>query len=222
MTEHIRFRNREEAGHMLGERLQERTFVDPLVLAVPRGGVAVGAALAHDLGADLDVVLARKLRARHNPEVAIGAVAENGVVYINEQAAEAVRLTLDYLNHELRLQTNEIRRRAELFRDVRPRASIAGRTVIVVDDGIATGSTLMAALQATRAQNPLELIVAVPVAPPERLPALKRWCDEIVCLTAPEEFMAVGEFYDDFSQLDDGDAAGRLLDYTTESPVTAK
>jgi predicted phosphoribosyltransferase len=220
MTHTIRFHSRDEAGRQLAERLQGRPFVNPLVLAVPRGGVAVGAALARNLGADLDVILARKLRAPQSPEVAIGAVAENGMVYVNEYAAEVTGLTADGLNRELRFQMNEIRRRAKLFRGVRPPASVTGRSVIVVDDGIATGATLIAALQATRAQNPTELIVAVPVGAPDRLPLVKRWCDEIVCLAAPEEFQAVGSFYQDFHQLDDEETVALLRDFADEVRVT--
>jgi putative phosphoribosyl transferase len=221
MMSRILFQNRKEAGRQLAERLQERDFDNPLVLAVPRGGVAVGAALAHDLHADLDVLLARKLRAPYNAEVAVGAVAENGPLYINESAAEAAGLTPEYLTRELLTQRDEIQRRATLFRGIRPQAPITGRSVIVVDDGIATGSTLIAGLQATRAQRPLELIVAVPVAPPDRLPSVKEWCDEIVCLVAAHDFMAVGQFYRDFHQLNDEEVAALLRDFIEEIPVTA-
>ncbi len=221
MTHVIHFQNREEAGRRLAERLQGRLLVDPLVLAVPRGGLAVGAALAHDIEADLDVLLARKLRAPSNPEVAIGAVAENGFVYIYERTAEGGRLSLDYLQRELKFQTVELKRRAHLFRGVRPPAPIIGRSVVVVNDGLATGATLIAALQATRAQNPLELLVAVPVAPPEQLTVIKRWCDELICLSAPDDFLAVGQYYEDFHQLDDAEAAALLSDFTDEIPTAA-
>ena len=217
MSHRIFFENREQAGHRLAERLQGRVFVDPLVLAVPRGGVVVGAAVARDLDFDFDVLLARKLRAPYSPEVAVGAVAENGLVYLNESAVEISHLTPEYCNREVAFQVAELERRARLFRDVRASAAITGRSVLVVDDGIATGSTLIAGLQATRAQNPAELIVAVPVAPPERLPSIKHWCDEIVCLSAPDDFMAVGQYYRDFHEVDDEHAAALLREFADEA-----
>jgi putative phosphoribosyl transferase len=217
MSHRIHFENRDAAGHRLADRFQGRMFVDPLVLAVPRGGVVVGAALAADLDYDLDVLLARKLRAPYSSEVAVGAVAENGLVYLNESAVEISHLTPEYCNREIAFQVAELQRRARLFRAVRPPAMITGRSVIVVDDGIATGSTLIAGLQATRAQNPAELIVAVPVAPPERLPAIKHWCDEIICLIAPDDFMAVGQYYRDFHEVDDEEAAALLRAFADET-----
>jgi predicted phosphoribosyltransferase len=221
MTHPIQLQDRTEAGHRLAERLQGRIFIDPLVLAVPRGGIVVGAAVARDLEADFDVLLARKLRAPYNPEVAVGAVAESGFVYINERVAEEVNLGLGYLNHELRFQTAELQRRARLFRGIRPPAPIAGRSVIVVDDGIATGATMIAALQATRAQNPHELIVAVPVAAADRLPKVKRWCDEVVCLSAPDDLTAVGQYYDDFHEVEDEEAVALVSDFADDIPAVA-
>src|SRR5262249_21748841 len=146
-----------------------RSLRDPLVLAIPRGGVITGAVLARELGADLDIVLSRKLRAPMQQEFALGAIAEDGTIYFTRQAHEDLKLMGDQIAEECRHQLKEIARRKALFRAVRPQAPIAGRSVIVADDGIATGSTMIAALQSLRPQKPHELIVAVPVASPERL-----------------------------------------------------
>jgi putative phosphoribosyl transferase len=197
------FRDREDAAHKLAEKLKGRELHDPLVLAIPRGGVVTGAVLARELGADLDVVLSRKLRAPGQPELAIGAISEDGQAYLNHYAQEFLDVMEEYLAEERRYQMAEIARRKKLFRDVRPQASIAGRSVIVTDDGIATGSTMIAALQAVKTQKPQEVIVAVPVASPDRLKEVRRWCDDVVCLLRPEEFWAIGQCYEDFTQVED-------------------
>lgn len=197
------FRNREDAARRLATRLKDRQFRNPLVLAIPRGGVVTGAVLARELGAELDVVLSRKLRAPNQPELAIGAVSEDGQVYVEPFAAEFLGLTDEYLASERRRQMAEIARRQQLFRAVRPRATVAGRSVIVTDDGLATGSTMMAALKTVKAQKPHEVIVAVPVAPPDRAEEVRRQCDQFVCLLLPETFYAVGQFYADFRPVED-------------------
>jgi hypothetical protein len=197
------FLHREEAAFRLAERLRGRPQRDPLVLAIPRGGVVIGAILARELKAELDVVLARKLRAPRQPELAIGAIGENGDVYLNPHAEDLPGVSAEYLQEECRHQMREIVRRQRLFRDSRPAAPVAGRSVVVTDDGLATGSTMMAALQVIGHQAPHEVIVAVPVAAPERLEQVRRHCDEVVCLLSPPWLRAVGQFYADFSQLDD-------------------
>jgi predicted phosphoribosyltransferase len=216
------FLDREEAGHRLAERLKGRPLRDPLVLAIPRGGVVVGAALAHDLGADLDVALVRKLRAPDQPELAIGAIAEGVEVFLNPNARLVPDLTEDYLREERQHQLAEIKRRARLFRSLRPRAPVAGRSVLVTDDGIATGSTTIAALNLTRQQYPCELIVAVPVAPPDRLDEVARSCDEVVCLLAPQHFWAVGEWYEDFEQIDDAQVVELLRSFSPAGGAGAR
>jgi hypothetical protein len=197
------FRNREDAARQLAEKLKGRELHEPLVLAIPRGGVVTGGVLARELGADLDVVLSRKLRAPGQPELAVGAVSEDGQVYLNPQVREFLDRMEGYLAAERRHQLAEIARRKKLFRGVRPQAAVAGRSVIVTDDGIATGSTMIAALQAIKAQDPREVIVAVPVASPDRLAEVRRWCDDVVCLLAPKQFWAIGQFYEDFTQVED-------------------
>jgi predicted phosphoribosyltransferase len=214
------FFNREDAGHQLAQELKKLDLRDPLVLAIPRGGVVVGAVLARELAAELDVVLSRKLRAPTQPELAIGAVSEDGQAYLNHQAEEVPGVTDEYLANERQHQLDEIARRQKLFRAVRPAAGIAGRSVIVTDDGIATGSTMIAALPLIRSQNPHELIVAVPVAPPDRLKAIRARCDLVVCLLAPRWFRAIGQFYEDFEQVDDQQVV-ELLRECARAPQTA-
>ena len=197
------FRDREDGARQLAAKLKGRLLHDPLVLAIPRGGVVTGAVLARELGAELDVVLSRKLRAPGQPELAVGAVSEDGRVNLNHHARAFVDQMEEYLVEERRYQLSEVTRRKKLFRGVRPQAPVAGRSVIVTDDGIATGSTMIAALQSVKAQNPREVIVAVPVASPDRLEEVRRWCDEVVCLLSPEDFSAIGQFYKDFNQVED-------------------
>jgi len=197
------FRDREDAAFQLAMKLKHRTLRDPLVLAIPRGGVVTGAVLAEELDAELDVVLCRKLRAPWQPELAIGAVSEDGRVYVHCNAQETICPSEAYLAEERRYQLAEIARRRALFRSVRPAAAIADRSIIVTDDGIATGSTMIAALQTVRGHGPHELIVAVPVAAPDQLKEIRRWCDEVVCLFCPDTFWAIGQFYVDFTQVDD-------------------
>jgi predicted phosphoribosyltransferase len=211
------FRNREDAARQLAEELKGRELHDPLVLAIPRGGVVTGAVLARELGADLDIVLSRKLRAPGQPELAIGAISEDGRVYLNHYAQEFFDQMQEYLAEERRHKLAEIARRQKLFRAVRPRAPVAGRSVIVTDDGIATGSTMIAALQAVKTQGPREVIVAAPVASPDRLAEVRRWCDEAVCLLTPKDFWAIGQFYEDFTQVEDEEVVRLLREFAPES-----
>ena len=197
------FRDRQDAARQLAGRLRRHNLTDPLVLAIPRGGVVLGAVLACELGADLDVVLSRKLRSPDQPELALGAVSESGEVFLAPHAQENVNPPGGYLEEERRHQLAEIARHRNLFRAIRPRAAIAGRSVIVTDDGVSTGSTMIAALQSIKSQGPRELIVAVPVLARDRLKDLWTLCDEAVFLLAPSSFWAIGQFYEDFRQVED-------------------
>lgn len=211
------FHDREDAALQLAVILKSRTLRDPLVLAIPRGGVVTGAVLARELGAELDVILSRKLRAPLQPELAVGAVAEDGQIYLNHSADGLVDVPPEYLTEERRHQLAEIDRRKKLFRGVRPAASITGRSVILTDDGIATGSTMMAALRVVKSQNPYEVIVAVPVASPDRLEEIRLWCEDVVCLLSPEYFWAIGQFHEDFSPVEDEQALEMLRQSAQES-----
>lgn len=207
------FHDREDAGRQLAKKLKGRPLHNPLVLAIPRGGVVTGAVLAQELGAELDVVLSRKLRAPWLAELALGAVSEDGQVYLTRYAQEDADVTRSYLARERSQQLAEIARRKQLFRGVRPQAPIAGRSVIVTDDGIATGATMIAALQVVKAQQPREIVVAVPVASPERLAEVARWCDDVVCLFSTEDFWAISQFYEDFTQVEDEQALDLLREF---------
>jgi predicted phosphoribosyltransferase len=216
---HTTFADRSEAGWMLVERLRGERFHDPLVLAIPRGGIEVGAALARGLGAQLDVVLSRKLRAPHQPELALGAVSEDGSVHLNHFAAAMTDAGDAWIEAERRRQLAEIDRRREMFRSVRPRAPITGRTVILTDDGIATGATMIAALHTVRAAGPREIIVAVPVGSPDRIDAIRELCDRVVCLHESSAFWAVGQFYRDFEQVEDARVVELLRECDTPIAV---
>ena len=210
------FSDREQAGWMLVERLRERGFAGtekPLVLAIPRGGVEVGAVLARGLGAELDVVLSRKLRSPHQPELALGAVSESGEVYLNHFASAVTDVGDTYIEAERKRQMEEIERRKAMFRAVRPQAPIRGRSVILTDDGIATGATMIAALHTVRAAGAREIIVALPVGAPDRLDAIRPLCDRIECLIEPIDFWAVGQFYRNFEQVSDERVVELLRDF---------
>ncbi len=204
------FRDREEAAHLLAQKLKAYPLRDPLVLGIPRGGVVTGAVLASELGAEFDVVLSRKLLAPGRPEVVIGAIAEDGQVDLDTNAVDRIKLTEQELAREHEHQLQEIERWKSLFRVIRPQAPVADRSVIVTDDGIVTGSTMFAALRATRAMKPRELIVAVPVASPAPLDELRRQSDEVVCLHTSNDLATVQELYEDFSPVQDNHAVDLL------------
>ena len=210
---HRTFNDREEAGWMLVERLRGQSLEKPVVLAIPRGGVEIGAALARGLGCELDVVLSRKLRAPHQPELALGAVSEDGDVYLNHFASAMTDVGDAYIEAERQRQLAEIARRRAMFRAVRPQADVKGRTVILTDDGIATGATMIAALHTVRAAGAKEIIVAVPVGAPDRIDAIRPLCDRVICLQEPEAFWAIGQFYRNFEQVEDERVVELLRDY---------
>ncbi len=197
------FADRADAGKQLAERFERGGLVRPLVLAIPRGGIEVAAPIARELGAELDVVLARKLRAPEQPELAIGAISEHGEVHLNAYGRDMEEGSPALLERERQHQLAEIARRRALFRAVRPAAMIAGRDVIVVDDGVATGSTLIAALCSVRAGSPSALIAALPVMPVEHHEQIRGLCDRLECLIETDMFWAVGQFYRDFSTVSD-------------------
>lgn len=215
------FHDRADAARKLAAALQEYKACKPLILAIPRGGVVTGAVLARELGGDLDVVLSRKLRAPGQPELAIGAISEDGQVQLDRHTVKALDVTHDYLEQEKQHQLSEIARRKKLFRRVRAEAPVAGRVVVVTDDGIATGSTMLAALETVRLQRPKELVVAVPVAPADRLTIFEGRCDRLVCLHSPVDFWAVGQFYENFSTVEDEDVVELLKSFATAQTETA-
>ena len=203
------FADRIAAAGKLAQALSEYRGKNPLALAIPRGAVPMAKVIAQQLNGEMDVVLVRKLRAPGNPEFAIGSVDESGWVYLTEYAGRA-GADQDYVKSEVATQLETIRQRRAQYTPERPPVDPAGRIVIVIDDGLATGSTMIAALHALRNQKSAELICAVPVAPPETLKKLHGKADRIVCLSAPDNFYAVGQFYADFPQVTDDEVIACL------------
>jgi putative phosphoribosyl transferase len=207
------FRDRHDAGARLALRLAERGFEAPVVLALPRGGVPVGYEVASALGAPLDLLLVRKVGVPWQPELAMGAVVDGQEreVVLHEEVVRALGIPEEEVHRAAAREVAEIERRRALYLRGRSPVDVAGRTVIVVDDGIATGTTMRAALRALRRRGPQRLVLAVPVAAPEALEALRGEVDEVVCLRAPRELGAIGFFYHDFHQLSDAEVR-ELLD----------
>lgn len=196
------FANRIAAANKLAEALSEYRDKNPLILAIPRGAVPMAKVIAQQLNGEMDVVLVRKLRAPGNPEFAIGAVDESGWVYLADYAGQT-GADQNYIDEEVAAQLETIRQRRTQYTPKRPPVDPAGRIVIVIDDGLATGSTMIAALHALRNKQPAELICAIPVAPPDTLRKMHGKADRIVCLSSPVDFYAVGQFYSDFPQVTD-------------------
>ena len=196
------FQNQDEAARKLAGKLQAYKGKQPLVLAFPRGAVPMAKIISDELGASYDVVLVRKLRAPINPELAIGSVDESGWTYIADHAA-STGADSAYIEAEKQHQLAVIRQRRTQYTSIRAPEDPAGRVVIVVDDGLATGATMISALHGLRNRKPARLICAVPVAPPHTLDKVAELADEVVCLAAPENFRAVGQFYVDFPQVED-------------------
>jgi len=207
----IRFRNRQEAGRRLAHALERyRDRANTVVLGLPRGGVVPAAEIASALGLPLDIVIARKIGAPGNPELAIGAIAEGGEAYINQDTAAMTGATPGFIARATEHQREEIRRRQQLYRGGRELTLPKRATVILVDDGVATGSTVIAAIPAINRHRPERVVLAIPVAPPDTAKLLGDMVDELVVLAVPDPFFAVGEFYDEFAQVSDEDVCALL------------
>ena len=221
------FRNREEAGRLLADKLTRyRNDPTALILALPRGGVAVGYQLSLALHVPIDVFMTRKIGAPGNPEYAIGAVAETGSLYLNQEAVSSFGLSRYELDQLIHVQEEEIARRKDLYRQGRPLTQLTGRTVLLVDDGIATGSTFMASALAIRGLQPRRLVGVIPVGPPSTISEVRSRVDELVVLMTPDPFDAVGNFFTDFTQVEDRDviqylnlAKKAMLERTRSSPA---
>jgi predicted phosphoribosyltransferase len=198
----MRYKDRDEAARLLVEKLANFKDRNPLLLAIPRGAVPMARVIADELGGEVDVVLVRKLGAPGNPEFAIGSVAESGWTYIADYA-ESVGGGREYIEAEKERQLATMRQRRAQYTPVRPPIDPAGRLVIIVDDGLATGATMISALHSVRAQHPKLLVCAVPVSPPDTIDRVIRLADQVVCLQTPADFAAVGQFYLDFPQVSD-------------------
>ncbi|MBM3135051.1 MAG: phosphoribosyltransferase [Chloroflexi bacterium] len=212
------FNDRQEAGQRLAEKLGFLEGKDVIVLAVPRGGVVVAAEVARALGAPLDVYIARKIGAPYNEELAIGAVAPDGSTVLDQGLIGSLGVSSQYIEKETARQKAEIERRLKKYRGEAPPPRLAGRHVVLVDDGVATGATTLAALRALRQQKPQKLILAVPVGPPDSIQMLSAAADQVVCLATPEPFWAVGRFFVDWSQTSDEEVIALLRQGPAQSP----
>jgi predicted phosphoribosyltransferase len=216
------FRDRMEAGRMLAEALTRFRGPQTMVLGIPRGGIVVAAEAAAALGAPLDVIIARKIGAPMQPELAIGAVISGDHLRILDRPTiEYLQVPREHIEQETSRQLDEISRRMTLYRGDRPMPDLRGKTVIVVDDGIATGYTIRAALQGLRRLDPGRLVLAVPVAPPSVCQELRELADDVVCLQTPDPFLAVGYWYDDFEQTTDAEVRELLQRYAAARPAEA-
>jgi predicted phosphoribosyltransferase len=213
------FEDRRDAGRRLGRRLSAYAAApDVIVLGLPRGGVPVAFEVARAIGASLDVFLVRKLGVPGHEELAMGAIASGGVRFLNEDVVHALGISDATLDEAARVEGRELRRREESYRGGHPAPDVAGRTVILVDDGLATGSSMKAAVAAVRRLQPARVVVAVPVAAEATCRELAAQVDEVICLSTPTYFMAVGQFYEDFSQTTD-EEVHRLLAEAAQAPA---
>lgn len=217
------FKNRREAGRQLATALIKRGYMgkNTLVLGIPRGGLVVADEVAKALSATLDVIIARKLRAPYQPELGIGAVVDGDHIVLNEEVVRSVGVSQDYLNREIAYQKEEIERRLRFYRGGHPAPEVAGKIVIVVDDGIATGYTFRASLKSLRQRHPDQLVAAAPVAPRDSAEMLKAFADEVVCLHTPVSFFAVGAWYEKFDQTSDEEAVAILRRNWSAWPLAA-
>ena len=211
------FEDRKNAGKLLGERLQHLSGTDVVVYALPRGGVSVGAEIARAISAPLDIIVVRKIGHPNNPEYAIGALAENGVLVKNEE--EWSRLDQKMLAGIIAREQKEIRRRRKIYTDNK-RLSAKGKTAIIVDDGLATGFTMKAAIESVRKEKPKQIIVALPVAPAEVVEELRAFADDVVVLNADPNYLgAVGAYYHNFEQVSDGEVVATLKKFSNAQNV---
>ncbi len=207
----MRFRNRDDAGRQLAAALHGFEGKDAVVFAIPRGGVQIGACIAHAFGVPLDLVMTKKIGHPENAEYAIAAVSENGELAQN--VSEVAAISPEWFRHESFRKQAEAQERRRLYLGKAPYRDIAGKTAIVVDDGLATGLTMKAAIMSLRKRKPSRVIVAVPVAPPQTVAELRTLADHVIALHQPEYFVAVGAFYDDFPQVSDEDVIETLKEF---------
>ena len=199
----MKFRDRIDAGNLLAERLTENGYTPAIVLGIPRGGIILADIVAKKLAADFDIVIPRKLGAPENEELAIGAVMEDGTSYINRYIVNALRIPENYIQNERLRQVAEIRRRSTAYRKHDLSYKITGKNAIIVDDGIATGATVIASAKWARKHRPLTLTVAVPVAPAQSVEMLEQESDSVIVLLIPQDFGSVGQFYEEFGPVSD-------------------
>lgn len=204
------FKDRRQAGEKLAEKLLPYRGQQPLILAVPRGGLTVAEPVWESIGGELDLIITRKLGAPYQPELAIGAVAGDGFVMLNDKIVSRLNVTDQYIKETANQEQLEIKRRLDLYRDARPLPVVDGRLVILIDDGVATGYTLLAALRSLQEKKPARLLLAVPVGPPDTFAMLQKEVDELIYIKAPANFAAVGQFYRRFEQVSDSEVKSVL------------
>ncbi len=211
-----RFEDRADAGQQLAEALAKRDLDADVVLAIPRGGLPLGRAVADALGVPLDIVVASKIGAPHNPEFAIGAVASDGSAWVDQETIDRLGVDEAYVDREREREAEKARTKADRYRGDREFLDLAGKTVVIVDDGVATGSTAIAAVRLVREQGAERVVLAVPVGPPDTVRELETEADDVVCVETPPHFGAVGQFYNRFDQVSDEEAMAYLDE--TEPP----
>lgn len=203
------FKDRLDAGEKLAELLSDYKNKQAVVIAIPRGGVEVGYAVASKLSSPLEVTVPRKIGSPADPELAVGAIAEDGTIYIDEEVSKMIGIRDDWIRIEAERELREVKRRIEVYREGKPLPSLRGHIVLLVDDGIATGATIIATARFLRKLEPEKLVIAAPVAPPEAVSKLSREADDLRFVETPSPFFAIGQFYQDFSQLSDS----QVLEY---------
>ena len=203
------FRDRLDAGERLAGLLSDYEGERTAVIAIPRGGVEVGYVVASKLSSPLEVTVPRKIGSPADPELAVGAIAEDGTIYIDEEVSKMIGIRDDWIKIEAERELQEVKRRIEVYRGGKPLPSLKGYTILLVDDGIATGATIIATARFLRKLEPEKLVIAAPVAPPEAVPKLSREADDLRFVETPSPFFAIGQFYQDFSQLSDA----QVLEY---------
>jgi predicted phosphoribosyltransferase len=213
------FANRVDAGKRLASELKNLIGKNAIVLAIPRGGVVVGYEIAKALNLPLDVIIPRKIGAPDNPELAIGAMTEDGTIILDQNLVSYLGVSQDYIKEESKRQKKEIERRLNLYRGNEPYPKLQGKDVIIVDDGIATGSTMKAALASVRNRGARTVTVAVPVGPPSTIKELKKQADKVICPYAPEYLQAIGQFYVDFEQTTDEEVIQLLKQSKQKNPA---
>ncbi len=202
-NESIPFADRVEAGRLLADELKNYQTEKTVVLGIPRGGIIAAREIAHQIGGKLDFILAHKIGAPANPELAIGAVVEGGKIFVDPEIEQRLGIDNAYIKEEARHQLDIIHQRSENYRKILPQVPRKGRTVIITDDGAARGLTMQAALWAVRQEHPKKLICALPVAPESAVRVMSKYADEVICLRCPDEFYALGQFYSNFQQVED-------------------
>lgn len=214
----VRFEDRSDAGRRLASALLERDIEADIVLAIPRGGLPLGRAIADALGVPLDIVVASKISAPDNPEFAIGAAASDGSAWLDEGTIDRLGIDEAYVDREREHEVENARTKADRYRGGRAAPDLTGKTVVVVDDGMATGSTAIAAARLVRERGADRVVVAVPVGPPDTVDTLRTVADEVVCLSTPSGFRAVGQFYTRFDQVSDEEAMAYLRHVDPSGP----